>query len=167
MNLLFARPYNTEITGFYFTSYDDYLIKSAGLTDSFDQPVEEVEIELIDGDLAQLFEACKITQATLSVWFDEIEHLDSAEQVELYYRCRTLGQDVEQALNSLNTDGIIYASSVAEYARSYVTQSGILDKLPEALQCYFDYELLARDLEMSGSMSEFRYLGHCYTATGF
>ena len=167
MNLLFANPYNHSVNGFFFTSYDEYQKNLSNLTDSFNQPVEEVEIEWIDGDHAQLFEACKISQATLSLWFEEIEYLDISEQVEIYYRCRILGQDVEKALSSLDTDGTIFGSSLIDYARNYVFESGILDKLPEAMRCYFDYELMARDLEISGSMDEFSYLGSPYTATGF
>jgi hypothetical protein len=167
MNLLFANPYNTSVNGYFFTSYDEYLNNLVNLTDSLNQPVEEVEIEWIDGDHAQLFEACKISHATLSLWYDEIAYLDISEQVEIYYRCRILGQDVQKALNNLDTDGTIFGSSLTEYARDYVTQCGILDKLPEEMRCYFDYELLARDIEMSGSMSEFRYMDSQYTATGF
>ena len=167
MNLLFANPYIHSVNGFFFTSYDEYLINLSNLSGSCNQPVEEVEIEIIEGELGQLFEACKISQATLPLWYDEIAYLDSSEQVELYYRCRILGQDVQKALNSLDTDGTIFSSSLIDYAKDFVTQCGILDKLPEAMRCYFDYELLARDLEMSGSMSEFRYLNMSFTATGF
>jgi len=167
MSLLFANPFNTSVNGFYFSSYQEYLIKSINLNKSSGQPVEEFEIEYIRGEYSQLFESCKIDQLTLSIWFDEIEFLSESDYIELYYRCAILGQYVKESLESLDTDGIIYNLSVVDYAYEYINDSGVLNTIPESLQIYFDYESLARDLEINGSVYEFHYNGSTYTASGF
>jgi len=51
---LYAQPYNINATGFYFTSPEEYEQKAEGLTDRYGCPVEEFEIQLIDGDDAAL-----------------------------------------------------------------------------------------------------------------
>ena len=51
--------------------------------DRYGNLVEEFEIQFIDGDNAQLFEACGINQANLNRWFDDIEFLQDHEKVNL------------------------------------------------------------------------------------
>jgi len=164
---LYANPYNTSVIGFYFSSYEEYEIKSSKLTDGFGYPVEEFEIEFIDGELPHLFNACSIDQCTLELWFEEIEILDESEQVEIYYRCEYLGQDTQEAIDKLNAEGTIYNCSVNDYALDYINDCGIIDCIPEHIQRYFDYEAFARDLELSGEVCEFSYDYSTYTASGF
>ena len=47
---LFANPYDISASGFYFTSMEEYDAKSAALRNECGQPVEEFEIDYIDGD---------------------------------------------------------------------------------------------------------------------
>ena len=164
---LFANPYDTTNLGFYFSSYEEYEIKSSNLVDDFGFPVEEFMIEFINGELCQLFNACAIDQCTLKLWFNDIELLPEAEQVELYYRCDNLSQNVEEALDKLNTDGFIQQSSLADYAYEYINDYGVIDCLPETFRCYFDYEAYARDLELNGEVIEFTYDNSTYIASGF
>ena len=42
--------------------------------------------------------------------------------------------------------------SVLEYAESYVSDTGLLDSVPEDVQRYFDYTAFARDLELGGDI---------------
>jgi hypothetical protein len=72
-NQYFAKPYNGDVTGFYFTKYSDYSEQAASLEDSYGEPVDELELYFIDGDNAQLFNALGINQANLEQWFDELE----------------------------------------------------------------------------------------------
>lgn len=164
---LYANPYNSSVAGFYFTSYEEYKTKSSKHVDPFGLPVEEYEIDHVDGDLNQLFNACNIDQCTLHVWFNEIETMDKSDQTELYFRCDCLGQDPQEAICDLNSDGSISTGSSLYYAYSYIEDSGILNTLPENIQRYFDFEAFARDLEYSGDITEFSYDGDTYTATGF
>ena len=81
MTELYANPYNPAAKGFYFISYEEYLSKSSTIVDSLGLPVEEFDIEFIDGDLPQLFSVCGIDQATLKLWFEEIESMSD----QVYY----------------------------------------------------------------------------------
>jgi len=164
---LYANPYNSSVAGFYFSSYDEYKTKSSKHVDPCGLPVEEYEIDYIEGELPELFNACNIDQSTLQAWFNEIEIMDKSDQTELYFRCDNLGQDPQEAIYDLNSDGSISAGSSLYYAYSYIEDSGILNTLPENIQRYFDFEAFARDLEYSGDITEFSYDGETYTATGF
>lgn len=42
-------------------------------------------------------------------------------------------------------------SSMADVAYEVVNESGLLDKIPENLQCYFDYDAYGRDLAIEGN----------------
>jgi antirestriction protein len=42
--------------------------------------------------------------------------------------------------------------SVQAFAEDYIEQTGTLDKVPETLKNYFDYEAFARDLELGGDI---------------
>ena len=67
MATLHAQPYNLDAVGFYFESAEEFTTKAEGLTDCHGLPVEEFEIQFIDGDTgdAQLFEVCGINQTGL------------------------------------------------------------------------------------------------------
>ena len=59
MTTLFAQPYDISARGFYFDTASEYSAKAAKLKNDYGQPVEEFEIQFIDGDGldAKLFEA--------------------------------------------------------------------------------------------------------------
>jgi len=164
---LFANPYNTSVAGFYFSSYEEYEMKSSKLVDDFGFPVEEFEIEFIDGEHCQLFNACDINQCTLKQWFDDIELLPEVEQVELFYRCEQLNQTTQEVLDKINSDGFIQQSTLSDYAYDCVNDYGVIDCLPETFKCYFDYDAYARDLELNGEVIEFTYDSTTYIASGF
>lgn len=44
--------------------------------------------------------------------------------------------------------------SMKEVARQFCEECGILDEVPENLQCYFDFEAYGRDLEIKGNFFE-------------
>ena len=164
---LFANPYDATNLGFYFSSFEEYKIKSSNMLNDFGLPVEEFEIEYIDGDLPQLFNACSIDQCTLELWFEEIEIMEEQGQVELFYRCDNLGQETQEAVDKLSSDGSICQSSLIDYATDFINDYGIIDCLPDNFKYYIDYEAYARDLELSGEVTEFSYDNSTYTAAGF
>ena len=95
-----AQPYNLDATGFYFTDMDDYQAKFDANRDRFGLPVEEYEIQFIDGDSAdsQLFEAAGIDQATIEFFIDEIMGLDDYQKPGLYFLL-DMGYSFDDALN--------------------------------------------------------------------
>ncbi len=58
MTKLHATPYNIDAAGFYFDSLEDYQTKTENHLDRFGNLVEEFEIQFIDGDDSELFDAC-------------------------------------------------------------------------------------------------------------
>lgn len=72
--------------------------------DRFVQPVEEYELQYIDGDNHRLFDALGISQATLAAWFTLLEALDEDEDRYLIACC--LAEEEPAIGKSLKTDRI-------------------------------------------------------------
>ena len=162
MTTLYANPYDISAQGFYFKSFEEFQEKyDANL------PVEEYEIDFIEGDDPELFETCSINQGDIALWFDEIELLDDSEKAEIYYRCSCLGENIQDALVVLGNSGMITENSVLDYVYDYIDDTGLLCELPESLRCYFDFERFASDLVVSGEISEFSLQGKNFCAIGF
>ena len=163
MTTLHATPYNIDATGFYFTDVIDYETKASMHVDRYGNLVEEFEIQLIDGDDAELFEACVINQANLNIWFDEIEFLQVFEKASLYYLVGVAGYNLDQALEKIN-DTCIYQGELLEAATELFDEC-YLYNIPENIRDYIDYERFARDCELGGDMCEFEYASITYTCT--
>lgn len=160
---LFAQPYSMDAVGFYFHSFEEYETKSENLQDRFGNPVEEFEIQFIDGDDAELFEACGINQSNLSTWFDDIEDMDEHEKIALYFLTGTLGYNLDQAMDKIE-DVIIFEGDAKEAAEELFDEC-YAHTIPENLRWYFDMDKFARDLEIGGDFNEFSYSGTVYTCT--
>jgi hypothetical protein len=50
MTILYANPYNIDANGFQFSSVEEFTQKAAALRDRFGNPVEEFEIDYLEGD---------------------------------------------------------------------------------------------------------------------
>ena len=73
MTTLYANPYDTSYNGFYFDTIDQFNQKLSQVI------YEEVEIDYIDGDNPQLFQAANINQATVNIWFNALDHFSDPE----------------------------------------------------------------------------------------
>lgn len=160
---LYAQPYNMDAEGFYFHSFEEYETKSENLRDRFGNVVEEFEIQFIDGDDAELFEACGINQSNLSTWFDDIEDKDDNEKIALYFLTGTLGYDLDQAMDKVE-DVIIFEGDAKEAAEELFDEC-YAHTIPENLRFYFDMDKFAHDLEISGDFNEFSFGGKTFTCT--
>lgn len=163
MTTLHATPYNIDAVGFYFESVEEYQTKSESHFDRFGNLVEEFEIQFIDGDDAELFEACGINQANINVWFDDIEFLQDFEKASLFYLVGVVGYNLDQALEKMNEPSI-YEGSLLEAATELFDEC-YLHTLPDNLRFYIDYEKFANDCSVSGDMCEFEYKAKIYTCT--
>jgi hypothetical protein len=163
MTTLYANPYNIDAAGFYFNDADEFIEKSANLTDRYGNQVEEFEIDFIDGDDAALFNACAINQANLNTWFDDIEILDDQEKINLYYLISVAGYTLSQALDKLD-EPCIAQSSLRDVAEELFDECW-LHSVPESIRFYIDYDKFARDCEMGGDLVEFEYNNQTYTCT--
>ncbi len=161
--MLYANPYNIDAAGFYFESADEFTEKTQNLTDRYGNPVEEFEIDFIDGDDAALFNACGINQANLNTWFDDIEPLSETEKAALYFLLSDLGYSLADALEKID-EVSLYSGKLLD-AASELFDECYLHDMPEQIRYYVDYEKFARDCEISRDMIEFEHNGTTYTCT--
>lgn len=163
MTRLHATPYNRDASGFYFENATEYEAKATIHVDRFGNLVEEFEIQFIDGDDAELFEACGINQANLNTWFDDIEFLQDYKKASLFYLVGVAGYNLDQAIEKMNEPSI-YQGDLLDAATELFDEC-YLHTLPENLRYYIDYEKFARDCELVGDICEFEYSGTTYTCT--
>ncbi|SMX33986.1 hypothetical protein [Octadecabacter ascidiaceicola] len=76
MTLLHAQPYDLAATGFYFESMEEFTTKANNNRNDYGEPVEEYEIQFIDGDHidCDLAEFWEINQANIGPYFDACEN---------------------------------------------------------------------------------------------
>lgn len=161
----YAQPYSLDAQGFYFTDYEDYTAKAEALRDSFGHPVEEFELQFIDGDSeeADLFTASGVNQANLEQFFDEVLTLDDHQKPAFFYLTSVLNCSIEQALDKIDEPSI-YEGELKEAAEQLFDECYLSD-IPESVRNYIDYAAFARDCEMGGDMTEFEFAGTTYTVT--
>jgi hypothetical protein len=172
MNTFFAQPCGVDAVGFYFDTLEAYTEKAKSLLDNFGNPVEEFEIQFIDGDdcqlfsacfINQLFSACAINQSNLKLWFETIADLAEHEKTTLYYLCSFSSYSLENALNKLE-DVNLSEGSLKDVAANLFDKF-YLNNVPEAVRAYIDYEKYARYCEISGDLCEFEFNGTTWTCT--
>lgn len=149
MTTLFAQPYDLTATGFYFDNAEDFAIKSQALRNSYGQPVEEYEIQFIDGDDidAALADAWDLAQCNLSGFFKTAEEFSLDEKQCFIIAVGECGYSFDPNKVSANDFEVILYSceTLAELAREFV-EEGLYGDVNEQLQWYLDYDAIARDL---------------------
>lgn len=143
--LLFAQPYSLDASGFYFNNYDDYVSKSSKLKNSFGDPVEEFELQFIDGDSLEclLFKALRVSQVTLKAYLTFIDTADNDEMIKIII-ADDAGYTVD--LDDLDFDIDIYPNiNIRELAEQFL-DDGLFGEIPENIASYIDYDAVARDL---------------------
>jgi len=83
----YANPYNASVSGFYFETYEEFELKLSDLKDDFGVPVEEVEIEAIDGtrEEMELADVFGIDQANIAEFIAFIETSDEDLWPAIYF----------------------------------------------------------------------------------
>jgi hypothetical protein len=153
---LFAQPFDLCASGFYFDTFEEYKAKAAKHVNSYGQPVEEYEIDLIDGKALEiaLFEAVKPNQSTLSAFFLAVDTWDDDELVRA---CIVYGDglntcqfDEYSPSDDVAQDLAIYENvTFTELAEQFV-DDGLLGEIPEHLSHYIDCAAFGRDLSYDG-----------------
>ena len=160
---LYANPYDISAQGFYFTSLEDYEKKAADLRNEYGQPVEEFEIDFIDGENADLFAAFGVNQANLEHWF-EIDEMDLSDEqkVAFFYLVSDLGKTAQEALELID-DVSIFEGKPSDYVEEILDE--IYPDIPQGLRGYIDTEAMARDMRLNGEIAEFEREGKDYVIT--
>jgi hypothetical protein len=161
----YANPYNTDVAGFYFKTYAEYVEKSAELKDSFGSPVEEFEIEVIDGERKeiQLANAIKVNQCNLEEVIDCIDG-DESNWPSIFYQLDCgVADSVNDAIHDADYYSIVESTLLDAATELFDDCYGSL--IPDAIKNYIDYEAFARDCQCGGDMVEFEFAGSTYTCT--
>ena len=153
--LYFAQPYNIDAKGFYFDSYEDYTRQAARCRDRFGHPVEEFEIQYIDGPDGELFRAAGLDQSTLH-WLDELEAVEDYKKPAVFFLLDNgMASDVGEAIAKAD-DVCLFTGGLQDAADNLFDECYASD-IPEGLRMYIDYEAFARDLRLGGDFVEFDF----------
>ena len=164
-NSYHATPYDVSASGFYFDDYESYLTQAKNHKNEYGDPVEEFEIQWIDGENYQLFNALGINQANLKTWFDTFEDLSGEDLIKAVYLAEYSGENMSDILARLD-DVCLFEGNAKNYAENYLEESGLLSEIPENLRYYFDVEAFARDMMLSGDISEVDIMNTTYVVWG-
>ncbi|WP_176322308.1 antirestriction protein ArdA [Burkholderia vietnamiensis] len=159
-----AQPYNLDACGFYFTSLEDYTAKAEANVDRWGAPVEEYELQLVDGTDAEacLFSTLRISQANLDTWFDVVD-LDEREQAALAYLVGDLGYSLADALDKID-DVMLQEGSIEDVGADMFDEL-YLHEVPEHLHAYLDRAAWVRDYRLNGDLCETEFAGQTFTVT--
>ena len=154
MTKFHAQPYDISAAGFYFESTEDFNAKVSKAVNDYGDPVEEFEIQFVDGndiDCA-LAEAWGVNQANIGVFFDVVDDWNDEQKMHYIIAVGECGYSHEQvAGNPQCVDIQLYqVESLKELAEQFVDE-GLFGEIPERLQFYIDYDLIARDLAVDYS----------------
>ena len=156
MTTFYAQPYDISASGFYFETMEEYAEKSGKLRNDYGQPVEEFEIQFIDGELidVELCGAIGINQANIG---DVIEGIDNWSDDEKRQIILAVGDGYSfdpKTDDPASFDVTIYElDSMRELAEHFV-EEGLFGDIPENLRFYIDYDAIARDLSVDYATAE-------------
>lgn len=148
MSTFYPQAYDVSASGFYFESNEELKELSAKARNKNGFPVEEFEIQFVDGKRidAALAEAVGVHQGDLAHFFErEVRWSEYQKQAaiiakECGYHLDLDGCDPDRFVN------VIYElDSLREVAVLFVDE-GLIGDIPEHLAGYIDYDAVARDL---------------------
>lgn len=155
MTQLRAQSYDISTTGFYFESYEKYQAKATMAVNAYGDPVEEFEIQFINGEDIDcvLAKAIGLNQTDVSDFLELSEDWEHWEKVNTIIAVDECGHDFNSQ-NDPDHYGIDYycVDSMKELAERFV-EDGLFGDIPENLQFYIDYNAITRDLSVDYSIT--------------
>jgi len=154
---LYAQPYDLAATGFYFEDAESYSKRAEALRNEYGQPVEEFEIQFIDGESidAALAGAWGLNQANLARFFEIVDDWSDDQKQRFIVAVGECGYDFDPASvdpNDFDVD-LYEADSLRDLAEMFV-DDGLYGEIPQHLASYIDYDAIARDLAVDFSVTE-------------
>ncbi len=157
MTLFYAQPYDISACGFYFDSAEAYADKAAKLRNEHGQPVEEFEIQFIDGELldAEFAKAFEVNQANLGSFFELVDEWQDHEKIRFIIAIGECGYSFDANSDDINLlDVDIYEeNSMKDLAIRFV-DDGLFGEVPEPFHFYIDHDAIARDLAVDYSETQ-------------
>ena len=145
---LYAQPYDLSASGFYFHSAKEYAQQACALRNAHGEPVEEFEIQFIDGERidAALAEAIGLHQGMLGRFFAYVEDWSEPEKQTVIIAVGECGYRFEADTRPEDFDLDLYhLDSLRELAEQFV-EDGLFGAVPDSLRAYIDHDAIARDL---------------------
>ena len=145
MTTFFAQPYDISATGFYFDTFADYETKAEAARNSYGEPVEEFEIQFIDGEVID----CELAKAfcvsrPISPASSKSRTIGMRIKNPLHHSVGECGYDTDSDPDDLDID-LYEIDSLKDLAEQFV-EEGLFGDIPERIACYLDYDLIAREL---------------------
>lgn len=149
MTTLYAQPYDISATGFYFDTMEEYEEKAARNVNEMGFPVEEYELQFIDGEEidSALFEVLRVNQATFGGYLDACDAWSEDDKQKVIIAVGECGYRFDLSRDTPDDiDAEIYVlDSLRELAEQFVAD-GLFGDIPGAIVNYLDYDAIARDL---------------------
>jgi len=163
MTQFFAQPYDISASGFYFEAAAEYEEKASKLMNSYGQPIEEFEIQFIDGEGldCELFRALGVHQGNFSAYLEALEDWSEDDKIKVIIAVGEVGYKFDLGTDTpdqFNID-LYETDSLKDLAEQFV-EEGLFGEIPTAIQNYLDYDAIAHDLGMN--YSEIRIDGTNY-----
>jgi hypothetical protein len=154
MTELFAQPYDLSAQGFYFKTPEAYREKAAANRNAYGSPVEEYEIQFIDGESidAHLFEALRVNQCDFPQFLEACDAWDDQQKRKVILAVGECGYSFD--LKTGDPEGFevdIYELDTLRDLAEQLVDEGLYGVIPASLQNYLDYDAIARDLGMDYS----------------
>ncbi|GJM00564.1 MAG: hypothetical protein DHS20C07_22430 [Methyloligella sp.] len=151
MTTLYAQPYDISASGFYFDNAEEYLKQAKVNRNDYNQPVEEYEIQFIEGESIDvaLANAWGLSQCSLESFFKVTDNWSEYEKQCFIIAIGECGYDFDpQTVNPDDFDVTLYQfRNMTELAEHFV-EEGLFGEIPKALEWYIDYESIAYNLSM-------------------
>ncbi len=149
MTTFFAQPYDIAASGFYFEDQEGFEKQIGSVRNDYGQPVEEFEIQFIDGEAIDcaLAKAWGINQANIIRCLEVLDEWEDHEKYSFIIAVGECGYSFDpDTVSADDYDVDIYnEDSLRDLAARFV-EDGLFGDIPEPLRFYIDYDAIARDL---------------------
>ena len=153
MAQLHAQPYDISANGFYFETVEEYAAKANALRNDYGDPVEEFEIQFIDGEGidCDLANAIGLNQANFSQFFDCVDDWDDDQKQRVIIAVGECGYAFDESISPDGFDVEIYETDTMRDLAEQFVDDGLFGEVPKPFQFYIDYNAIARDLAVDYS----------------
>jgi len=152
--LFYAQPYDISAEGFYFRDAEEYQHEVKATKNCSGDPVEEFEIQFIDGGIldCDLAKAWGLNQVNFAAFIEAVNAWDEEDKICFILAVGECGYGFDpNHVDPSDFDVSIYrVDSMRDLAIEFV-EEGLLGDIPKHLQYYIDYDAFARDLAMDYS----------------
>ncbi len=167
MTRLYAQPYDISAPGFFFETTEEYMQKVAQIINNYGLPIEEFEIQFIDGEDidAVLFEALRVHQENFPAFLRAVEEWSDDDKIRTIIAVGEAGYSFDFTGEAPDFDVELYEmDSLRDLAYHFVDEGLYGELLPYAKH-YLDYDAIALDLGMDYSeivIARTRYVYRVY-----